>query len=79
MNMETTSLEKENLEAHVDLCAQRYHILETRINKLETILAGLAETVNKGNKTLITTIIGATGTIITGLLSTVMILLFQLG
>lgn len=77
--METTSLEKENLEAHVDLCAQRYHILETRINKLETILAGLAETVNKGNKTLITTIIGATGTIITGLLSTVMILLFQLG
>ena len=30
-----TKLEKENLEAHVDLCEQRYKNLETRLEKIE--------------------------------------------
>ena len=30
-----TNLEKENLEAHVDLCAQRYNVLEGRLSKIE--------------------------------------------
>ena len=30
-----TSLEKENLEAHVDLCEQRYENLNTRLTKIE--------------------------------------------
>ena len=73
------SIEKQSLEAHVDLCAQRYSVLESRMTKVETILASLAETVNKGNKTLIATIITATATIMGGLLSTIIVLLFQLG
>ena len=32
--MSTTSLEKENLEAHVDLCEQRYKNLETRMQNI---------------------------------------------
>jgi hypothetical protein len=32
--MEPTDIEKKNLEAHVDLCAQRYKFLE---NKLESV------------------------------------------
>lgn len=79
MSIDTTPLEKQNLEAHVDLCAQRYSVLESRMTKVETILASLAETVNKGNKTLIATIITATATIMGGLLSTIIVLLFQLG
>jgi len=30
-----TELEKENLEAHVDLCQQRYENLENRLTKIE--------------------------------------------
>ena len=31
----TTEIEKENLEAHVELCAERYKNLETKLNNLE--------------------------------------------
>ena len=31
-----TTLERENLEAHVDLCEQRYNNLELRLSKIET-------------------------------------------
>ena len=34
----TTANEKENLEAHVDLCALRYADLDTRLTKLEAKL-----------------------------------------
>ena len=30
-----TEIEKENLEAHVELCAVRYGSLETKLNNLE--------------------------------------------
>lgn len=33
--MEPLSMEKQSLEAHVDLCALRYQSLDTRLNKLE--------------------------------------------
>lgn len=79
MSLDTTALEKENLEAHVDLCAQRYHILENRMTKVENSLASLHDMISKNSKTLIATIITATGTIIAGLSSTVLVLLFQLG
>jgi len=49
------------------------------MTKVETILAGLADTVNKGNKTVITALVGATATIMAGLLSTIVVLIFQLG
>jgi hypothetical protein len=31
-------IEKTNLEAHVDLCAERYRVLENRLTKVETKL-----------------------------------------
>ena len=34
-------LEKENLEAHVDLCAERYNRLETRLEAMETAVNAL--------------------------------------
>ena len=33
--MSTTNIEKENLEAHVELCAERYDALETKLDTVE--------------------------------------------
>lgn len=35
MHTEPTDLEKKSLEAHVDLCAQRYRFLEEKISNVE--------------------------------------------
>lgn len=32
--MDTTDIEKKSLEAHVELCAERYNALETRIDSM---------------------------------------------
>jgi tetrahydromethanopterin S-methyltransferase subunit G len=71
----TTDLEKENLEAHVDLCQQRYENLESRLTKVEEKLEHVHSDIQHGNKSMIKVIIGATGTIVAGLLSTIVVLL----
>jgi hypothetical protein len=38
---ETTDLEKKSLEAHVDLCAQRYRFLEQKLDAVEDKILGL--------------------------------------
>jgi hypothetical protein len=42
---ETTEIEKKSLEAHVELCAQRYKFLEEKLDSLETKLNTVASTV----------------------------------
>ena len=79
----STDIEKENLEAHVELCAERYKNLENkletldnRMDKIESLIGEIKQAVaavpNESNKTLIaigTTILGALiGGIITLLL-----------
>ena len=39
--MSTTELERTNLEAHVDLCAERYKGLETRLENVEKAVKDL--------------------------------------
>jgi hypothetical protein len=34
--MSTTDIEKKSLEAHVELCAERYSALETKLNHLDS-------------------------------------------
>jgi septation ring formation regulator EzrA len=41
----TTQLERENLEAHVDLCAERYRILEEKVNNIDTRLTSIEKSV----------------------------------
>ena len=36
--------EKKSLEAHVDLCAERYYRLETRLEGVESAVHGLKDT-----------------------------------
>ena len=75
----TTSLEKNSLEAHVDLCALRYLQLDTRLSHLE----GKVETIHKdivdGQKSMTKVIIGTAGTVIAGVLGIVVTILMKMG
>lgn len=77
--MSTTDIEKKSLEAHVELCAERYSNLETkldnlegRMDKLEGHIVDIKDTIrnvgNDNNKTIITI-----GTTIGGVLITAVI------
>lgn len=41
----TTQIERENLEAHVDLCAERYRVLEEKVNNIDTRLTSIEKSV----------------------------------
>ena len=71
----TTSLEKTSLEAHVDLCALRYEQLDTRLSALEEKVDDIHTVIQTGNASMIKVLIGAAGTIVAGLLSTIVVLL----
>lgn len=49
---DTTELEKKSLEAHVDLCAQRYRFLEERIAGMDEKIEGVADTVSDVKKSI---------------------------
>jgi hypothetical protein len=72
-----SDIEKENLEAHVELCQQRYEVLERRLGNVETKVQDIHEDLNKSHASLIKVIIGTSGTIIAGLLSTVVVILIN--
>ena len=73
-----TELERENLEAHVDLCQQRYENLESRLTKIEEKVDSIHKDVVEGQKSMTKVIIGAAGTITAGLLSTIIVLVMNL-
>lgn len=71
-------IEKENLEAHVELCAERYRRLEEKLENVETKmgsvsndLSGLHTSMSRDNKIIIKTLIATAGTIIVALVSAV--------
>jgi hypothetical protein len=73
----TTSLEKESLEAHVDLCALRYGQLDMRLSALEKKVDDVHEDIVEGQKSLTKVIIGTAGTVIAGVLSIVVTILMK--
>lgn len=70
-----TSLEKQSLEAHVDLCALRYQQLDQRLTNLETKVDKIHEDIVSGQKSLTKVIIGTAGTVVAGVLSVVVAVL----
>tara|TARA_Y100001970_G_C13560472_1_gene521264 strand:- start:206 stop:505 length:300 start_codon:yes stop_codon:yes gene_type:complete len=74
----STDLEKQNLEAHVDLCAERYKGLHDRLSAIETTLNHINEDMKTGQKSHSKTIIATAGTVIAGLLSTVVVILMKM-
>jgi tetrahydromethanopterin S-methyltransferase subunit G len=75
--MSTSALEKESLEAHVDLCALRYEQFDKRLTSVESKLDDIADQMSQGQSSLVKVIIGAAGTIVAGLLSTIVVILLQ--
>jgi hypothetical protein len=73
-----TAIEKENLEAHVELCAQRYDALETRLTSVEKKIGTLQETIEKGQMNTIKVLIGTAGTVIVGILSTLAVVITKM-
>jgi len=73
-----TSLEKASLEAHVDLCQQRYEQMEKRLSAVETKLDHVHNDIVHGNKSMMKVLIGSAGTVVAGLLSTIVVLLISI-
>jgi hypothetical protein len=44
---ETTDIEKKSLEAHVELCAERYRHLETKLETVESKITGLGTVIRE--------------------------------
>ena len=78
MSPHSTNLEKESLEAHVDLCALRYEAMDKRLTAVEEKIDEVHTDIKEGNQSLIKVLIGAAGTIVAGLLSTIVVILMNM-
>ena len=73
----TTALEKQNLEAHVDMCALRYQNLDNRLTVVERTLRDIHEDLKKGQHSMTKVLVGTAGTVIASLLSIVVVILMK--
>ena len=74
----TTSLEKESLEAHVDLCALRYEQLDRRMTKLEEKVEHIHEDIVHGQKSMTKVLVGTAGTVIAAVASVIVTILLKM-
>jgi len=77
MSLKSTQLEKESLEAHVDLCALRYEQMDKRLTAVEEKIDIIHEDIKNGQNSLVKVLIGSAGTIVAGLLSTIVVILMN--
>lgn len=86
--MSTTDIEKKSLEAHVELCAERYSNLEFKLENLDKrmdsleghivdIKDSLGRVGGEGNKTIITIGVSVFGIILTALLGLIVHLILK--
>ena len=71
-------LEKTNLEAHVDLCAERYKGLHDRLSAIEMSLKRISDDMLTSHKSSNKTLIMTAGTVVAGLLSTIVVILMKM-
>jgi len=45
--VETTDIEKKSLEAHVELCAERYNALENRLDHVDSKISNLSDMIRE--------------------------------
>jgi len=74
----TTSLEKESLEAHVDLCALRYEQLDRRMTNLETKVEDIHDDIIKGQASMTKVLIGTAGTVIAAVASVIVTIMLKM-
>jgi hypothetical protein len=68
-------IEKTNLEAHVDLCAQRYDSLNERLTKIESRFGELQKIIEAGQNSMTKVMISTAGTVVVGIVSLVVVVL----
>lgn len=73
----TTEIEKENLEAHVELCAIRYQQLETRLTSIEEKVGKLANAIHDSQTSMTKVLIGTAGTVVAGIISVIVVILMK--
>jgi hypothetical protein len=73
----TTELERTSLEAHVDLCALRYHQLDQRLSTLEDKVSDVHKDIVDGQKSTNKVLIGTAGTVVASVLGIVVTLLMM--
>lgn len=76
--IETLAIEKTSLEAHVDLCAQRYaqlmdkfDVVDERLDRIESMLETIAKTITVDRTDTLKTYLGWAGVAITTLVGLV--------
>jgi hypothetical protein len=78
MSLKPTDIEKENLESHVELCALRYGALESRLTTIEEKVGNLQDVIEKSHLSTIKIVIGTAGTVVAGVLSTLVVVLTKM-
>jgi len=73
--MGTTDIEKENLEAHVELCSERYKQLENRLTAIESSVSSLKKTIEDSHLSTVKILIGTAGTVVASVLGVLVVLL----
>jgi len=68
-------IERKNLEAHVDLCAQRYESLDNRLTAIEGKFGDLKKLIEDSHSSMTKVIIGTAGTVVSGVLGVLFLLL----
>lgn len=78
MTLGPTDLEKTSLEAHVDLCALRYGQLDKRLSTLEQKVDNVHADIVEGQKGLTKVIVGTAGTVVAGVISIIIAIIFKM-
>jgi hypothetical protein len=74
-NLGPIEIEKTNLSAHVDLCAQRYENLDKRLSSIEGKFGDLKKIIEEGHSSVTKVLIGTAGTVVTGIIGLVVVVL----
>jgi hypothetical protein len=73
----TVEAERTNLDLHVDLCAQRYTLLEKRLSTVEAKVDGLGEQIQKSSSSISAVIITSSATVVASLLGLIATLVLK--
>ena len=71
-------IEHTNLEAHVAICKARFQTINERLDRIEEKLKEISACMTKNNGSTMKTVIYSAGTVVAGLLSTIVVLLLKL-
>jgi tetrahydromethanopterin S-methyltransferase subunit G len=73
-----SDLEKTNLEVHVELCTSRFIRINERLDQIEKTLEKICDELLVNHKSQMKTVIMTAGTVIAGLLSTLVVMLMRM-